>query len=450
MRTRTNLHHIPGERGWPLVGNLPAMLRDNLGFNRRMAAAYGPVFRCHGMHGDQLVANGPAAAGAVLGDRGETWSAELGVGPFFVGIFPETLMALDGAVHRRHRGIMQAAFGLPALRRYLPRVRRALRAGIADWGGEMDVYAAHRTLTLSLADEIFLGLDDHPQRARISRALVDMVASTAGVVRRPLPFTRLRRGRIGRRFVRSILLPMIAERRAADDPGDDLLGLLVGARDEAGDRFSDEEVVNHIAFMWLAAHDTLTTAFSALCDHLARHPEWQTRLREAALAEPPAGEDPALTGIPAIDHAFKEALRLQPPVGAIPRVALRDTTLGGHSVPKGTPVFLNIAGTHRDPDVWPDPDRFDPDRFGPDAPPRPRFSWIPYGSGPHTCLGARHAAMIARVHFTELLRRFELTPRRPAPPSWTIVPINRPRGGVPLRLTPIGDRGPMVRDGALR
>ncbi len=439
MQSRPELHHIPGERGWPLIGHLPALIKDNFGFTRRMVETYGPVYRCRGMFGDQVVAVGHEAAAAVLGDRGDVWSAEQGLGPFFAEIFPETLMVLDGAVHRRHRRIMQAAFGLPALRRYLPRVKRALAAGIADWGGEMDVYRAHRALTLTLADQIFLGLDDHPDRARISRALVHMVASTAGVIRRPLPFTRMRRGQVGRRQVRAVLRPMIAARRAADDPGDDLLGLLVGARDEDGDRFTDDEVVNHIAFMWLAAHDTLTTAFSALCDHLARQPGWQARLRDAvADADGARGEDPALAGIPLVDQAFKEALRLQSPVGSIPRVALKATTLGGYDMPAGTPVFVNIVATHRDPDVWPDPDRFDPARFGPDAPPRPRFSWIPYGSGPHTCLGARHAAMIARVHVGELLRRFEWTPLTDAPPRWTVVPINRPRGGVRLKLTPRG------------
>ncbi len=437
-----DLRHIPGVNGLPLIGNIPSLVFDNTAFVSALYAAHGPVSRARGVAGVQVVAVGPEAAGAVLGDRGEVWSAELGMGPFFAELFPETLMVLDGEAHRRHRAIMHGAFAPAALRRYLPRVDACLAAVLARWRGDLDVYRASRALTLALADEVFLGLGAHPDRRRIGRALVDMISATAAVIRRPLPFTRYRRGQKGRRVIEAALRPMIAARRRAADPGDDLLGLLVGARDEGGDRFTDDEVFNHTAFMWLAAHDTLTTAFSALCDHLAHAPRWQESLRAEVRAIPPDGAtEAALSGQPLCDRALREALRLHPPVGVLPRRARRDTELLGHRIPRGAPVFVNIALTHRLPDVWPDPDRFDPDRFAPDAPPRPRFSWIPYGSGPHTCLGARHSAMVSRVFLRHLLTRVRLEPRAARRPRWTVVPINRPRGGVRLRLAPLDAGG---------
>lgn len=432
-----DLSHIPGTDGLPLIGNIPSLVLNNTPFVARLYATHGPVFRARGVLGTQVVVVGPAGAGVVLGDRGDVWSAAGGLGPFFARVFPETLMVLDGERHQRHRRIMNSAFAPAALRRYLPVVDRCLADALGRWRGELDVYRAARALTLELADRVFLGLVDHPDRRRIGRALVAMISSTAAMTRRPLPFTRARRGQRGRQVIEAALLPMIAARRRGD-PGDDLLGLLVAAVDERGDRFTDAEIVNHTAFMWLAAHDTLTTAFSALCEHLAHDPGWQEKLRDevGAIGDGEATEA-ALSGQPLCDRALREALRLRPPVGVLPRRALRETELLGHRIPRGAPVFVNIAMTHRVPEVWPDPERFDPDRFAPEAPPRPRFSWIPYGSGPHTCLGARHAAMVGRVFARHLLTRVRLEPRSARRPRWSVVPINRPRGGLPLRLRPI-------------
>lgn len=435
------LAHLPGGPGWPVVGHTLSILRDNLGFTRRMYARHGPVYVAGGLRGAAVTVIGPGPLGRVLGDRTGTFSSERGLGPYFATVFPNSLMVLDGAHHHGQRRIMAAAFKPDALRRYIGGVDRFIGDRLATWGGARDVYATNRRFTLDLASQVFLGLPPGPEAREVSAALQAMVAATAALVRRPLPLTRMRKGIRGRRFMVDFLRRLVPERRGRD--GDDLLTLLCAASDEDGNRFTDDEVIDHTVFMWLAAHDTLTSSLSAMCDELAWAPEWQGAVRaECAALSPDDRLIAAVNGQPITDQVFKETLRLHPPVGALPRRTTRAVEVEGRRLPAGTEVFANISTTQRLAEVWPDPDAFDPRRFGADAPKPARYAWVPYGVGPHTCLGARYAAMTARVFARQLLTRFRVEPVRPARATWTVLPLRRPHGGLPLRFVPLSEESP--------
>jgi len=150
---------------------------------------------------------------------------------------------------------------------------------------------------------------------------------------------------------------------------------------------SDGEIVDHMNFLLLAAHDTITSSVTSLVWFLAKHPEWQEKLREECLAVAPAGSDlqyDELAGFELLEMAFKEALRLVSPVPAIPRRAMREFEFMGYNIPAGTPVSISPAYVHMMEEYWPEPEKYDPMRFTPDqVKARHKYAWVPFGGGAH-------------------------------------------------------------------
>ncbi len=435
-----DLAHLPGEWGPPLIGNTLADLRDTRGYTRRMYDSYGPVYRHRLFFRPQVALIGPQANEWFLLDRERVLSSTGGWMPFLAGLFERGLMLLDFDEHRLHRRIMGQAFKTPAMRRYCARMDAAIPGAVERWGrvGSFRFYDAIKRLSLDLATEIFIGLPPGPESERVNRALTDMVQAALALVRLDLPATRFGRGRAGRRFMERFLFPLIERRRAEGTRGDDTLALLVRAEDEQGHRLSDRQIVDHLIFLWMAAHDTITSSVTTLVYELVRHPDWQERLRaevSALEAEQLTHED--LARLELVEAAFKEALRLNAPVPALPRLTLRDTTFDGHEIPAGTLVGISPTFVHRMEEVWEEPERFDPMRFteAGGARQRHRFAWVPFGGGAHMCLGLHFAHMQAKLLMFHLLRHWRLEPVRvPYETRFQIMPLTRPRDRLPIRM----------------
>ena len=138
------------------------------------------------------------------------------------------------------------------------------------------------------------------------------------------------------------------------------------------------------------------------------------------------------------DMAFKEALRIIPPVPALPRRAVRDFHFTGYDIPAGTGIGINLLFTHHMRDVWPNPERFDPMRFAPEAQAnRPRFAFIPFGGGAHMCLGSHYAMMQARCFAVRLLQNLSVSIDPDCRSAWKMWPIPRPTDGLRVTLRPV-------------
>ena len=233
----------------------------------------------------------------------------------------------------------------------------------------------------------------------------------------------------------------IPERRAGE--GDDLLSQLCRARIEDGEdegrRFTDDEIVEHLNFLLMAAHDTTTSGLTTMVWALARHPQWQDAAREEIAGIDADRLDYAeMDRAPVVERIFKEALRLRPPVPFIPRYALRPFAIGGYEIPGDTHIALIPGMVARDPALWSDPLAFDPDRFLPErAEDRShRFAWSPFGGGVHKCLGLHFAMLQARAFTFQFLRRFRVSPASAREPRWRTLPVPRPADGLPVLLEP--------------
>jgi cytochrome P450 len=305
----------------------------------------------------------------------------------------------------------------------------------------MLLYPAIKQLTLDLAATSFLGADLGPEVDDITNAFVDMVAASISVIRTPLPGTKMARGVRGRKRIVAYFSEQIPIRRARGG-GEDLFSQLCQATHEDGALLSTQDIVDHMSFLMMAAHDTLTSSLTSFVAALAANPDWQGRLRDEANGLGIAADAPTtfdhLEAMQLTEMAFKEALRLKPPVPSIPRRAIRDFTFMGYAVPAGTMLGVNPLFTHHMPEIWPDPERFDPMRFTEEAQRnRHRFAWVPFGGGAHMCIGLHFAYMQAKCFARHFVQNLEVSLEPGYTPDWQMWPIPKPRDGLRVTLTPV-------------
>src|SRR5262245_2453293 len=382
------LAQIPGEDGWPIVGNTFAALRDPPRHAEEMYQKYGPVYR-DSLFGVRSVAMlGPEANELVLFDREKNFSSSQGWGFLLDRLFPRGLMLMDFEEHRLHRRALGVAFKPAAMKAYLQALNNGISRRIAEWhlagsgqGGCTDLhfYPAIKQLTLDLAASSFLGIELGPQANELNRAFIHMVAAITGVVRTPFPGPQMRTGVKGRESIVAFFRREIQMRRAVQET--DLFSELCRATKEDGSLLTDQEIADHMSFLMMAAHDTLTSSVTSLVYLLGKHPEWQDKLRAEMrqLALPPGAPLPyeRLGELTLLEMAFKEAMRINPPVPGVMRAAVRDFQFRGYDIPAGTRIGISTILTHRMPEIWPEPLKFDPLRFTDNAArARHKYAWV--------------------------------------------------------------------------
>ena len=446
MATTAPVRELPRPpRGLPLIGRSLEYARDPMAMFRTQWQTYGPVSPVALMGRDPWVMLlGPEACGVALRNadkafaNGPAWTFL--VGPFF----GRGLMFLDFEEHHLHRRIMQQAFTRDRLENYTTAMHPAITAGLAGWtpAPGFQAYWALKQLTLDIATRTFMGGAEHTTAAemeRVNRSFVACVQAAAAIVRHDVPFTRWRRGMRGRRHLEEFLRGYLPSRRAAAT--DDLLSVLCHIESEDGERFSDDDVVNHMVFLMMAAHDTSTSTLSSMMQLLGQHPGWQQRCRAEAeaLALRLDGGEPGLAdleGLSSIDLVMRESLRLRSPVPVVLRKTVKDTVVLGTRVPAGTYVSVGLQFSHLMADCWTDPETFDPERFSPERREdhTHRYAWAPFGGGVHKCLGMYFAGAEVTALMYHLLLDFEwsVDPAYVAPMNNRSLPF--PADGQPIDL----------------
>lgn len=441
---RNSLTHIPGDEGWPIIGKTLETLADPKGHTAQNARKYGLVFRTYTFGESSVVLLGPEANELVMFDQQKMFSSEHGWHNVMGRLFPRGLMLRDFDEHRRHRKALSVAFKAGPMQSYLAGLDKGIAARVATWkrqAGDMLVYPAMKQLTLDLAATAFLGADIGPEVDEINKAFIDMVAAIVAPIRWALPGTQMARGVAGRKRVVAYFSEQIPIRRAKPG-GEDLFSHLCRATHEDGALLSDQDIVDHMSFLMMAAHDTLTSSLTSFVGELAARPEWQDKLRAEVSGLGLAPDEPAslkdLDALPLTEMAFKEALRLKPPVPAMPRRATRDFTFKGFDIPAGTMVGVDQLFTHHMEDIWIEPDTFDPTRFADEAQRnRHRFAFVPFGGGAHMCLGLHFAYMQAKCFARHFLQNLSVTLPPGYTPKWQMWPIPKPRDGLRVVVKPV-------------
>ncbi len=436
------LAHIPGDDGWPLVGHTLVLLSDPKGFVERRAQRYGPIYRSRAFGQTNVSLLGPEANELVLLDSQKSFSSALGWDVLLGRLFPRGLMLLDFDEHRLHRRALSVAFKSGPMQSYLSQLDTGIANGLAQWpsGREFKFYPAIKQLTLDLAATSFLGAQLGSELDSVKLAFIEMVAAAIAVIRVPLPGTQMGRGVRGRALIVEYFNRQIPLRR--ERGGDDLFSQLCRATWEDGSLLSNADIVDHMSFLMMAAHDTLTSSLTSFVYRLAANPLWQEKVREEVRGLKLAADEPLafsrLDELALTEMAFKEAMRLAPPVPSLPRRAVRDFDFLGYRIPAGTGVNVNPLYTHYMPEIWPEPERYDPMRFDADATRmRHKFAFAPFGGGAHMCLGLNFAYMQAKCFTRHFLNKFRVSVTSDYRPGWKMWPIPYPRDGLTVALTPV-------------
>jgi retinoid hydroxylase len=360
---------------------------------------------------------GPEANRFVFLTGREHFSHDLGWTPVVGETLGHGLLNMDPPEHTRHRALMNPAFTTTFMAAYLPLMQRIIADRSAAWPDrpEIDLMVEAREITFDVAAAALVGLRTGPQVDWLRERFYQMLRGTPETC--DIDWDEFMRRQLTiRDELSGKLLELIAERRNAHGGRnrDDVLGMLVSARDEEGNSLSDEQLLAHVNILLVAGHETTTTLGSWVLYLLAQSPTYAKRV-DAELAEVLGDQEltsETLHRLPITAAAIREAGRLQSPVLLLPRGVLSDFDFAGRHVEAGAAVYVAVAGGHRLASAFADPNRFDPDRF---LPPREEDRRTPYalatfGGGPRICLGINFAQVEVMALVAHVRRHYVLQP----------------------------------------
>jgi len=397
----------PGSRAPRLVQAL-RYARDPLGFLGTQQRRYGDIFSVHfPFFGHVVYVARPDLVKAVFTGAPSVFHAgEANATVLEPALGPHSVLTLDDEPHMRQRKLLLPPFHGERIERYGELIVEMTRREMESWPvGEPFALRPHtQRITLAVIMRAVFGVHDEARLARFER-LIDDFAQRVGVIT-SFPFLRRDLGRLSpwNRFVRSrealdeFIYEEIRLRRAevGHEERDDVLSLLLGARDEEGEAMSDRELRDELVTVLGAGHETTATGLAWAVERLTRNPEVLVRLRDSLAA----GEEDYLNA------TVKETLRARPVIVDVARRLTAPATVGGYELPAGQFVLPAIAALHYREDLFPEPERFRPERFL-DAK-VDNYAWIPFGGGIRRCIGAAFAEYEMRLILREFVERAEL------------------------------------------
>lgn len=420
----------PGPRGHLLTGSLAAFQRDPLALMTDAVRDHGDIVRFRFAHITAHLLNDPEAIEHVLSRNAANYDKNTRSAALIRATCGDSLMSGNSDAWARHRQLLQPAFQPRAVEGYAPLIDAHMQPMLARWdriaqaGGQIDIVAEMMDLVIGMA--VRLLFSTAADTARIEAALAVLLDDTWRRLQAPLDPSMIsaafhrRDFKVARAEIDAIVTQMIRARRDAPTRPDDVLSRLLAAHEAEGARaLTDTELRDAAVTLLLAGHETTANALAWKFWRVACEPD---RHLEA--------QDP--------QHLFAEALRLYPSIWIIERRAIAADRIGPYRIGAGGTVLVSPWLLHRNPALWPDPLRFDPARFAPaQAEARPRHAYLPFGLGPHRCIGLHLARLIAGRVIANVYAAFRLDAVDPAPQQVRPQITLRPRGKLLLTPRPI-------------
>jgi cytochrome P450 len=450
------LNHPPGPKGHWLFGTTREFNENPLGAIARYHQEYGPALRFRffwNFYGYSFIH--PDQNKHILVDNNKNYTKD--PHPTNLILKPalgNSLLTSDGDFWRQQRRLAQPAFHRQRIANFGETMTESTLDMLDRWhhfstqnpGRLLDVAEEMMRLTLEIVGRTLFGVDLTGAAAdvgdaftRINEYLSSLTAQAFGVYTIRLPFLA------GNRQLRqdvavldNLVQEIINARRQTDAESEDLLGLLLAARDEeTGIGMSDKQLRDEVVTILLAGHETTAIAMSWIFYLLARHPHVMTRL-QAEVDEVLGDERATMADLPHLSYTrmvIEESMRLYPPAYGMARFGNEVDEVAGYYVAPQATITLLPYLTHRLPEFWPEPEKFDPLRFTPEnAADRHRYAYIPFGGGPRLCIGNTFALTEATLLLATITQHYELS----LPPGYQaeLEPLItlRPKGGMPMYL----------------
>lgn len=433
----------PGPAGWPVVGDLVAFGRDPLGFVEELARGYGDRVHFRLVEHHLWLVTHPDDLEQILVRDAKIMHKDE-IYELLRPMLGNGLVTSEDDLWRRHRKLLAPLFTKRHVERWAAPVVARTRERVARWSGSVDVHHEMMALTQRIVLDTLFGTDLAVDTDRVGAAIDAVMAGFVSEAQGPhrllpgwVPTPLRARTKRAVADLDAVVYALIEARRKAG-PADDLLSLLLAARDEEGG-LTDQEVRDEAVTAFVAGHETTALALTWTFVLLGENPGIRAPLR-AEVERVLGGRDAVAADLGALPYTtavLKESMRLLPPVWGFGRLATKDLELGQMRIPAGHNLLVAPWVVHRDPRWWPEPLWFRPERWlEPDfVEGLPRMAWLPFGGGPRVCIGQHFAMLEAVLALATIVQRGDLVTTGPRPalqPSITLRPI----GPVPAGWQP--------------
>jgi cytochrome P450 len=408
-----DIEHLPGEGGmFSGITNMIGWARHGNAHLVDQQKRYGRIYRTKFGFEPIVCVSDPQMLMQIARNDDHAWSAALAWRFFFEGVDATTStldspVTLDFEPHKEARKLLAPAFAPAATASYLdvasPMFEAAIDKFVKD--GRVSFKSDIRRLLANVSLRIFTGVDDPKEGEMLDRALADFWAAPLALSKNPWISPTWRRAMAGHKRLRETLRARVDERRKSG--GSDLFSRLC-AESRGADWLDDDGLVRLFMGVMAGAFDTTSFALTSMAYLLAKHPDWQERLREEARSISSGRVTYEETKRMVVtDRAWKETLRLFPVASDLPRRALHDVQLGEWRIPAGAFILAMIGPVLQDPTWWTEPTKFDPDRFSDDRAEDKKHKglFLPFGAGAHACIGSNLANIEAKTFWHAMLTR---------------------------------------------
>lgn len=403
--------------------------RDPLTFFTSLVKTYGPLVYLRSAGEHLYVVTAPRHIKDILVTSQRKFKKGRGLERSKV-LLGEGLLTAEGRDHLRQRRLIQPAFHKERIAAYAASMTHYAGQTSARWtdGATLDIAEEMMQLTLAIVGKTLFDTDVEGKTRDVGEAMAAVMDSfwirmlPMADALELLPLPALRRARAARGTLDRIIYDMIAERRRSPGDRGDLLSMLMMAEDEENDGrgMTDQQVRDEAITLFLAGHETTANALAWTWYLLGQSPEVEAKLHAEVDR---LGHPPTLTDLPAlsfVERVVTESMRLYPPAWLIGRRALESYQLDDYVVPKGAVIITTPYITHRDPALFPDPERFNPDRWTPEFKAGlPPFAYFPFGGGTRRCIGESFAWTELILVVATLAREWQLrlVPGHPVVPQ---------------------------------
>lgn len=442
----------PGPRPLPVVGNILAFRRDQLGYLQELQREYGKMATIYIGKVPVVLLFRPEHVRYILTENPRNFtSREVAEG--LRQLIGDGLLTIDGEAHRQQRRMVQPAFHKRRVESYASIMTDYTEGMLKGWqaGERIDMARAMQELTLRVVGKCLFNLDVAGQVDTLGNAFSEMIGNPIGLlegflnVRIDQPFTAYGRRMAAKRRVDEFIYKLIAQRRSETEDKGDVLSMLLAAQ-EGEMALSNTQVRDHIMTFVAAGHETTANALTWTFYLLAQHPDVRKKLL-AELQSVLAGRVPTIDDLPNLPYTewvLNESMRLYPPAWTQGRRATEAFDLDGVHFPAGTMVMFSQWVIHRLPEIWGDAETFRPERWNPANEQKvPPWSYFPFGGGPRICIGMPFAQLEAKLLLATILQHY--TPHLAPGHRLELNPLItlRPKHGMPMILIPTAAEGNM-------
>lgn len=391
MVSLTRSNFPPVLTGKPVVGVLPELRDDRLGFIQRALAKYGDAAAARILRRWVVLLNHPDFTRQVLVEQADKFHK----GPLLKQnakiVLGNGLLLSEGDFHRSQRRLIQPTFHHTKVFGFAPDMVEQTQQLLRTWhdGAERDIAEEMYTLTLQIVSRTLFSADVSSEAGQISHAIEKGMRFVVNTLTPPLPlWIPTKNNRARTEVVRTMdraLYSIIRQRRESGKVYNDFLSMLIQTAEEDGSgRMTNQQVKDEALTLFLAGHETTANLLAWTFYLLGQNPQVESELI-AEIDRVLAGRTVTVADLPNLPYTemvLKEAMRIYPPAWVVSRQAIQDVQLGDYHIPKGASVVISPYISQHDPRWFPQPEKFDPSRFTPENEAKlPRYAYFPFGAG---------------------------------------------------------------------